>query len=409
MGDVRVALGQAGRREHRPVSASGPLRPAERRSRARGLQRCAAFLAHAVPRHAARASCTRRRTATLELLRRISDATNCDFLEPRLALHRLAARRAAGRATRSAATSSTRPVTRPSSRRAATVRSNPTGSCMLTIQRYYAEDFAAAHEFAKLRLEVATVLRRLRNARRARVVLRAHDDGSVLERNAVAARRVRRQSLRRIRAELRRWAAAVPREPRAHAVVVRGGMRADWRRSHRSGRLLRPRDRVARAHGFVNVEALAAELAARFWYARQQAGVCSHLSRESRTRLRGVGRDRQGGGPRAKHGLKAANSATVSVTSSATTLGHGEVEPTRSTSPLCSRRARRSPARSCSSGCSSRCMDIICENAGAESGRAGARVGRRVPRAGRQDGAGRASRARGGAIALVRPLCRRAS
>ncbi len=127
-GDVRVALGQARRREHRPVSASGSLRLAERRSRARRLQRRAPVLAPAVPRHAARRAARGRGRRDRERCIESADSANPEFLRPRARADRLAARRAAATATRSATAISTRPRRRPRSRRAAIARSRPTGS-----------------------------------------------------------------------------------------------------------------------------------------------------------------------------------------------------------------------------------------------------------------------------------------
>ncbi len=60
LGDVRVALEAADRRERRPLSAEHPVRSPERRPFARGLQRGAPLLASAVPRHAARRAPRRR-------------------------------------------------------------------------------------------------------------------------------------------------------------------------------------------------------------------------------------------------------------------------------------------------------------------------------------------------------------
>ena len=143
VGDVRVALDQADRREHRPVSAEHPYRPAERRPRARGLQRRSPLLASAVPRHAARRAARGRQRHARDA------ASDQRCRQPRVrgaapAAHRLAARRAAPRQHARQRTRTTRARARRRSRRAAIARSSADWFMLLTIQRYYAEDFDGA-------------------------------------------------------------------------------------------------------------------------------------------------------------------------------------------------------------------------------------------------------------------------
>ena len=125
------------------------FRAAKRRSRARGLQRRAALLAHAGARHAAGRAARRGECGALEMLHRISDAANCEFLEPRLGLiDWLRGERRYGN------TLGTESSTRHQQTAVIQARGNRSFEAdwfmVLTIQRYYAEDFRAAHEFAKI-------------------------------------------------------------------------------------------------------------------------------------------------------------------------------------------------------------------------------------------------------------------
>ena len=127
VGDVRVALEQAGRREHRALSALHRVRAAERRPLARGLRRGTPLLAPAVPRHCRSPSCAR--TATPRWVCCTESTTPPTPSSWGRACGSSTGSRASGAtATRSAATLTTRAHARPRSRRAAIARSSRTGS-----------------------------------------------------------------------------------------------------------------------------------------------------------------------------------------------------------------------------------------------------------------------------------------
>ena len=119
-----------------------------RRPLARGIQRCAAVLAPAISRHADRRA-ARGRDATMEMLQRIGDATNTEFVLPRLRFldwlegdRRYGNRLATDERDETAWTAIIQ------------ARGNRSFESdwfrQLAIHRYYAGDFAASYEFGKI-------------------------------------------------------------------------------------------------------------------------------------------------------------------------------------------------------------------------------------------------------------------
>ena len=220
LGDVRVALDEADRRERRPLSAEHPIRAPERRPPARGLQRRAPLLASAVPRHADRRAARGRErddgAAAADRRRDQHGVRDSARALPRLAPRRSAPRQHARqrRARRDGVhgdhPGARQPIVRvrlvPAARDAALLRRRVRGGVRVR-----------AHGRGS-----RAVQRGLRHARRAGDVPVARDHGAVRRRRRQAARRLRR----RARAQSRAAAAMgerLPRELRPSASARRGG------------------------------------------------------------------------------------------------------------------------------------------------------------------------------------------
>ncbi len=153
---------------------------------------------------------------------------------------------------------------------------------------------------------------------------------------------------------LRQWAKGCPENYGHLHLLVEAEAARIARRADRGGRPLRPRDqRRARAelreHRGARGRGRRALLAG-----RQQARLREAVRREGVARLRGLGRPRQGRRPargarsRARRALRPPRRRPARRRSAA----RATPAATPSTSRRCSRRARRSPAKSCSSACS---------------------------------------------------------
>ena len=88
---------------------------------------------------------------------------------------------------------------------------------------------------------------------------------------------------------------AVPGEPRAHAAAAsRRSARASTVRASKRPTSTTARSRPRAPTSYLNIEALAAELAARFWLRDGKPEFARIYLDKAAARLRGVGRDRQG-------------------------------------------------------------------------------------------------------------------
>ena len=226
------------------IAQSIQFRAAERRPRARGLQRRAPLLAPAVARHAARRAARGRQRATLEMLHRISDAANREFLQPRLGSS-TGCKASGATATRSALTSSTR-------RR--TDRDHPGARQSLVRGRlvHDADDPAlprgglrggatSSREIAAgLQPFCAGFVTRAEHAMFFALAITALYPEADAESSAPSTTRKLAVDSR---ADAPLGCALCPENYRAHAAARRGRVRAVARRAHRSGRSLRPRDR----------------------------------------------------------------------------------------------------------------------------------------------------------------------
>jgi signal transduction histidine kinase len=300
----------------------------------------------------------------LELLHRISDAANREFVEPRLRLiDWFSGERRHGNTLGSDEMDETACTAAIQARGNRSFESD--WFMLLTIQRYHAEDFAAAYEFAStsaaLQAFSAPFATRCEHAMFYALAIAAlYPDAAPAQRATYDA------ELTELREQLRRWTelCAANHAP-MHLLVEAECARIAGRRIEAVDLY----DRAiaeARAQSFVNVEALAGELAARFWF------------RDGKPELGGVYLDKAlqayeswGAAGKvadlvAKYGRNAMRSATVSVTSSSTTAG-----PAKRTDAL--DLAALLKANQAIAGeivlerLLAKLLDILRENAGAES------------------------------------------
>ena len=394
LGDVRVALETADRREHRAVSAEHPIRPAERRPPARRLQRRAPLLASAVPRHAARRAARRRQGRRSSCCSESTTRPTRSSSRPRMRLiDWLRGERRHGD------TLGTDDHDETACTAIIQARGNRSFEydwfLQLAMQRYYCGDFAGRYDFAQIAEES-------RCRSRAGFVTRGRAGDLPLARDHGALRRTRTpRSARQYDAELARNRELLARNGRRAARRTTGTCICSSKPSARASRGARieaadlyDRAIAARARaGFVNIEALACRARRALLVRRRQARLRQGLSREGAARLRHLGRA-------AARRPISRPSTGVSAPRSAHGVGDGGLDDGR-------HRGERSDALDLATVLKASqaiageivlerllatLLDIIVENAGAESAVLVARVRRRVPGPRRED-RGRARRA----------------
>jgi predicted ATPase/signal transduction histidine kinase/tRNA A-37 threonylcarbamoyl transferase component Bud32 len=303
--------------------------------------------------------------AAVEMLHRISDAANCDFLEPRLGLiDWLRGERRYG------STLGTETRTEAEQTAAIQARGNRSFEAdwfmVLTIQRYYAEDFRAAHEFAKIAAGLqpfcAGFVTRVEHAMFFALTITALYGAATPEQRAEYDR-----TLDTIRGDMRRWAELCP-ENHAHMQLL---VEAECACIH--GARIEAADlydaaiAAARASSYINIEALAAELAGRFWLRDGKAEFSRIYLEKALQGYEAWGATGKVADLVAKHGLGAISSATVSVTSSSTTFGPSPERADSLDLATLLKASQTIAGEIVLEHLLVKLMDIIRENAGAES------------------------------------------
>ncbi len=193
---------------------------------------------------------------------------------------------------------------------------------MLTIQRYYAEDFAAAHRVREDRGGPAAVQRGLRDARRARVVLALATAAVYGRAHGRSSEPSTTRSSRTVREAACGAGSRSAPENFEHMQLLVEAECARLRGARIEAADLYDRAiAAARAQGFLNIEALADRARRAFLAPRRQAGLRRIYSRRRCDAYEAWGAHGKVADLVAKHGLNAAGSATVSVTAGSTTLG----------------------------------------------------------------------------------------
>jgi predicted ATPase/signal transduction histidine kinase len=303
--------------------------------------------------------------AAFETLHRISDAANPEFVKPRVELMNwLEGERRHGN------TLGHGDVTEAAWTATIQARGNRSFEAdwfmILTIQRYYAEDFVAAHEFAKIAASLQPFC----------AGFATHSEHALFFALATAAvysqalpeqRGELGEALATVRESMRRWVALCPENHRHSQLLVEAEC-ARLRGARIEAADLYDRAlAAAREQRYVNIEALAAELAARFWFADGKPDFGRIYLEKALHAYEAWGATGKVADLMTKHGLNRARSATVSVTSSSTTVGPS-VERADSLDLSALLKASQAIAGELVlERLLLKLMDIIRENAGAES------------------------------------------
>ncbi len=304
--------------------------------------------------------------AALETLHRISDAANREFLKPRMAfIEWLQGERRHGN------TLGTDEIEEDACTAEILARGNRSFEAdwfmMLTIQRYYAEDFAAAHEFAKIAASLqpfcAGFITRAEHAMFLALSMAAVYPNAELERRDELD-----MGLDSIREQMRRWVTLCP-ENHVHMQLL-----VDAECERLRGKRIEAADlydraiAAARAQGYLNIEGLAAELAARFWFNDGKPDFGRIYLEKALHAYEAWGASGKVADLATKHGLNTARSATVSVTSSSTTIGPSAAERSDALDLATLLKANQAIAGEIVlERLLAKLMDIIRENAGAEA------------------------------------------
>jgi predicted ATPase/signal transduction histidine kinase/tRNA A-37 threonylcarbamoyl transferase component Bud32 len=303
--------------------------------------------------------------AAFELLHRMSDAANVEFLRPRVALIEwLQGRRPHG----------DRLGTELLSEATWTAEIKGRGNrsfeadwfMVLTIQRYHADDFAAALEFAEIASALqpfcAGLVTRVEHAMfHALAMTACYAQAAENERRAFDAK------LEAIRASMRRWVSLCP-ENTEH---MQGLVEAECARVR--GARMEAADfydraiMTARANRYLNIEALAAELAARFWLADGRPEFARIYLEKALDAYEAWGATGKAADLLAKHGLGAARGATESVTRGSTALGAAAERSEALDLATLLKASQAIAGEIVLERLLVKLMDIIRENAGAES------------------------------------------
>jgi predicted ATPase/signal transduction histidine kinase len=303
--------------------------------------------------------------AALEMLHRMSDAANVEFLRPRLALiDWLEGRRPHG----------DRLGTELLDEAAWTAEIKSRGNrsfeadwfMVLTMQRYYAGNFAAALEFAEVAAALqpfcAGLVTRVEHAMFRALAIAARYSEATRSEHAVFDAR-----LEEIRASMRRWVSLCPQNTEHMQRLVEAEC-ARVRGARIEAADLYDRAIVAaRANRYVNIEALAAELAARFWLADGKPEFARIYLEKALDAYDAWGATGKAADLRAEHGLGAGRGATASVTEGSTTLGPAAERSDALDLATLLKASQAIAGEIVLERLLAKLMDIIRENAGAES------------------------------------------
>ncbi len=303
--------------------------------------------------------------AALETLHRISDAANRDFLLPRLRLiDWFCGERNRGNTL----------GTSERDEEAWTAEIQARGNrsfeadwfMLLTILRYHAEDFAAAHAFAEIAAGLqpfcAGFVTRAEHA-----LFYALSTAAVYPTANRAQRAAHDTKLAGIREQMRRWVALCP-ENIEHMQLLVEAECARLRESRIEASDLYDRAiAAARANGYLNIEALAAELAGRFWLAAEKPDFARIYLDKALDAYVAWGAARKAADLRAKYGLAAESGTAASMTSSSTTLGASAGRSDALDLATLLKASQAIAGEIVLERLLVKLMDIIRENAGAES------------------------------------------
>ena len=302
--------------------------------------------------------------AALETLHRISDAANREFLQPRLELiDWLCGERQHGNTLSTAELDE--------SARTAEIQARGNRSfeadwfMVLTILRYHAEDFAGAHAFA----EVAAGLQPFCAGfvtRPEHALFYALATTAVYPFANARQRETYDAKLAAIREQMRRWVVLCAENVEHMQLLVEAEC-ARLRHARMEAADLYDRSiTAARANGYLGLEALAAELAGRFWLAAGKPDFSRVYLERALDAYVAWGAAGKAADLRAKHGL-AAPGATASITSSSTTLGPSHERSDALDLATLLKASQAIAGEIVLERLLVELMDIIRENAGAES------------------------------------------
>jgi predicted ATPase/signal transduction histidine kinase len=257
--------------------------------------------------------------AVLELLQRIGDATNADFVQPRVRfLEWLQGERRHGDTLGSDEHDETACTAMIQARLNRSFEYD--WFLRLAMQRYYCGDFSASYEFARTAEDLvpysAGFITRGEQAMVLSLAITA------LYANADAAQRVVYDGELALNRELlRQWAKACPENyGHLHLLVEAEASRIHGARIDAADLYDRAIN-AAREQSYVNIEALAAEVATRFWLADSKPDIARVYLDKALHAYEAWGATGKVADLRAAHGLSAPRTAAATSTSGATTLG----------------------------------------------------------------------------------------
>ncbi len=237
---------------------------------------------------------------------------------------------------------------------------------ILTILRYHAEDFTAAHAFAEIAAGLqpfcAGFVTRAEHA-----LFYALATAAVYPAANREQRAVHDAKLAAIREQMRRWVALCA-ENTEHMQLLVEAECARLRDARIEAADLYDRAiAAARANSYLNIEALAAELGGRFWLAAGKPDFARIYLDKALDAYVAWGAAGKVADLRAKYGLGAAGGATVSVTSGSTTLGSSAERSDALDLATLLKASQAIAGEIVLERLLVELMDIIRENAGAES------------------------------------------
>ncbi len=303
--------------------------------------------------------------AALEMLHRISDAANRDFLRPRLSLiDWLQGERRRGHTL----------GTDERDEAALTAEIQARGNrsfeadwfMVLTIQRFHAGEFVAAHQFAEIAAGLQPFCAGF--ATRAEHALFFALATAAVYADATEEKRAEYDAkLEVIREQMRRWVALCP-ENTAHMQLLVEAECARLRDARGEAAELYDRAiEAAHASSYLNIEGLAAELAARFWLGAGKGDFAAIYLGKAIDAYEAWGATGKVADIRTKHGISAAGSATVSATAGSTTLGPSADRSDALDLATLLKASQAIAGEIVLERLLVKLMDIIRENAGAES------------------------------------------
>jgi predicted ATPase/predicted signal transduction protein with EAL and GGDEF domain len=257
--------------------------------------------------------------AALETLHRISDSANREFLQPRLELiDWLRGERRYGN------TLGTPELDEPARTAAIQARGNRSFEAdwfmILTILRYHAGDFAAAHAFAEIAEDLqpfcAGFVTRAEHAMFYALAIAAVYPAATAEQRAAHDAK-----LAAIREQMWRWVKLCPNNVVHMQLLVEAECARLSDARIEAAELYDRSISAARADGYLGVEALAAELAGRFWLAAGKADFARIYLDKALDAYVAWGAAGKAADLSAKLGLVPAGSSTASATAGSTTLG----------------------------------------------------------------------------------------